>query len=104
MRIRQTPQPRHRHRRHVRAGALAHHRKERRMSDEKSIAPRSWKDMKEPMPLEDYAAQRMREQAEQPADLSPLGEFPWETVYASFEPAQLHDRFHTTTRVASPGD
>lgn len=74
------------------------------MSDEKTIAPRSWKDMKEPMPLEDYAAQRMREQAEQPADLSPLGEFPWETVYASFEPAQLQDRFHTTTRVASPGD
>lgn len=36
------------------------------MSDEKSIAPRSWKDMKEPMSLEDYAAQRMREQADQP--------------------------------------
>lgn len=61
------------------------------MSDEKTIAPRSWKDMKEPMSLEDYAAQRMREQAEQPADLSPLGEFPWETVYAEFDPSREQD-------------
>ena len=38
------------------------------MSDKNPIAPRmSWKDMKEPMSLEDYAAQRMQEQADQPA-------------------------------------
>jgi hypothetical protein len=62
------------------------------MSDKNPIAPRiSWKDMQEPMPLEDYAAQRMQEQADQPADLSALGEFPWETIYAAFDPDRLQD-------------
>ena len=75
------------------------------MSDKNSIGARTlWKDMKEPMSLEDYAAQRMQEQAGQPADLSALGEFPWETVYANYEPDRLQDRYHAMTRVAGSGD
>jgi hypothetical protein len=75
------------------------------MSDKNPIAPRTWKDMKEPMPLEEYAAQRIAEQVDQPADLSPLGEFPWETVYAAFDPQRPQDaRYQNKSYVYTPGD
>lgn len=76
------------------------------MSEEKNTAPRiAWRDMKEPMPLEDYAAQRMQDQADTPADLSALGEFPWETVYAAFDPDRLQDeRYKNKSYVYTPDD
>lgn len=75
------------------------------MSDKSPIAPRTWKDMKEPMPLEEYATQRMQEQTEQPADLSPLGEFPWETIYAAFDPQRPQDaRYQNKSYVYTPDD
>lgn len=61
------------------------------MSDQNPIAPRSWKDMKEPMALEDYAARRIKEQVETPANLAALGEFPWEMIYADFDPGREQD-------------
>lgn len=72
------------------------------MSDKKPTAPRTWKDMEEPMSLEDYAAQRMQQQAQQPMDLSSLGEFPWETIYAEFEPERLQDRYRGATYRYTP--
>jgi hypothetical protein len=72
------------------------------MSDKSLIAPRTWKEMKEPMSLEDYAAQRMQAQADTPADLSALGEFPMDTFYAQFDPDRLQDRFRGANHRYTP--
>ena len=72
------------------------------MSDKNPIAPCTWKDMKEPMSLEDYAAQRIKEQVEAPANLAALGEFPMDTFYAEFDPDQLQDRYRGTTYRYTP--
>jgi hypothetical protein len=65
----------------------------------------NWKTMK-PTSLEDYAAQRMQDLADTPVDIdrAALAEPPWETVYASYQPDRLQDRFRTTTRTISHGD
>ena len=73
------------------------------MNDKNPIAPRVlWKDMQEPMPLEEYAAQRMQEQADQPADLSALAELPQDTLYAQFDPDRLQGRFRGANQRYTP--
>lgn len=75
------------------------------MRNERTVAPpRLWKDMTEPMSLEDYTAQRVKEYIETPANLAALAEPPWEIVYANYQPDRLQDRYRTTTRVIGHGD
>ena len=59
-----------------------------------------WKDMKEPMSLEEYAESQVQDNFDQPMDLSALAEPPWETIYANFDPNRpLRDDIRGRTSV-----
>ncbi len=60
----------------------------------------TWKEMTKPMSLEEYADSQVRDNLDQPMDLSALAEPPWETIYATVDPNRsLRDDIQGRTSV-----
>jgi len=69
------------------------------MKKEKENIPALWKDMTQAVSLDDYADQLTRRMADQPTDLSHLGDdpLPWgwdlETIEAAYDPDRVGERY-----------